>query len=286
MGAMAATKGDEIREKVQKVPFWWHSIELKEGVVTPGHKTQEILKNEVHSMRLPDLSGKSVLDIGAWDGFFSFEAERRGAASVTAVDHYVWSMDVPAMIAYWEDCKRKGVVPEQYDTMPGMWRPDELPGKRGFDLAHGVLGSKVKSVVADFTTMDLDALGQFDVSLYLGVLYHMHDPFFCLKRLAKVTKQLAIIETEAIRVPGLEQFPLWEFYEGSELNADVNNWWAPSQTGLLAMCRAAGFSRVEALVPEPPFSLITSTLGSIFRPRTEPDRRGIAFYRLTVHAWK
>jgi len=34
--------------------------------------------------------GKSVLDIGAYDGFFSFEAERRGARRVVATDQYCW----------------------------------------------------------------------------------------------------------------------------------------------------------------------------------------------------
>jgi 2-polyprenyl-3-methyl-5-hydroxy-6-metoxy-1,4-benzoquinol methylase len=33
-----------------------------------------------------DLRGKSVLDIGPWDGFFTFEMERRGA-DVTAIDY-------------------------------------------------------------------------------------------------------------------------------------------------------------------------------------------------------
>ena len=41
-------------------------------------------------LRIPDdLSGWSVLDIGAWHGFFSFECERRGADRVLAVDHAV-----------------------------------------------------------------------------------------------------------------------------------------------------------------------------------------------------
>ena len=43
-------------------------------------------------VQLPaDLSGQSVLDIGAWDGFFSFESERRGANRVLAVDSFCWN---------------------------------------------------------------------------------------------------------------------------------------------------------------------------------------------------
>ncbi len=61
---------------------WWHSIDLGDGVVTPGYKSPELLETELAALRLPDLAGRSVLDIAAWDGYFSFAAERLGAARV------------------------------------------------------------------------------------------------------------------------------------------------------------------------------------------------------------
>lgn len=68
-----------MQREVNSVPFWWHSIDLGDGVVTPGYKTPEMLARELDAMRLPDVRGSTVLDIGGWDGFFAFEAERRGA---------------------------------------------------------------------------------------------------------------------------------------------------------------------------------------------------------------
>jgi hypothetical protein len=68
---------EELEQIAQSVPFWWHSIDLGHGVVTNGFKSVEVLKRELKALRLPDLRGKTVLDIGAYDGFFSFEAERR-----------------------------------------------------------------------------------------------------------------------------------------------------------------------------------------------------------------
>ena len=62
--------------------FWWHSIDLGGGVVTPGAKSPAHLAAEWEALRLPELGGKSVLDVGTWDGYFAFEAERSGAASV------------------------------------------------------------------------------------------------------------------------------------------------------------------------------------------------------------
>ena len=68
---------------------WFHSIPLKDGIVTPGRDDS---MSKLKQVCLPeDLSGKSVLDIGAWDGFFSFQAERNGAERVLATDHYSWS---------------------------------------------------------------------------------------------------------------------------------------------------------------------------------------------------
>src|SRR6266516_4593012 len=84
----------QLEEMAASVGYWWHSIDLGLGVVTNGFKTREGLKNELELLRLPDLKDKTVLDIGAWDGFYSFEAERRGARRVVALDHYVWSMDL------------------------------------------------------------------------------------------------------------------------------------------------------------------------------------------------
>ena len=43
-------------------------------------------------LQIPDdLTGWTVLDLGAWHGYFSFECERRGADRVLAVDNYAWS---------------------------------------------------------------------------------------------------------------------------------------------------------------------------------------------------
>ena len=66
---------------------WFHSIEIEKGLVTPGRVPHWYLLDMLKSLGFPEsLEGLSVLDIGAWDGFFSFEAERRGAKRVVAYD--------------------------------------------------------------------------------------------------------------------------------------------------------------------------------------------------------
>ena len=59
---------------------WYHSIELPDGGLIEGHQTIAQLRRRLDQFHIPaDLTGKRVLDIGAWDGWFSFEMERRGA---------------------------------------------------------------------------------------------------------------------------------------------------------------------------------------------------------------
>lgn len=80
-------KIEEIKEKVNKIK-WHHKIDLGNEIITPG----EISPNwKLKFIGLPeDLSGKTVLDIGAWDGAFSFIAEKRGAKRVLAIDYPAW----------------------------------------------------------------------------------------------------------------------------------------------------------------------------------------------------
>jgi tRNA (mo5U34)-methyltransferase len=234
------------KQAVSSVDFWWHSIDLGDGVVTPGQKTPEILTDELRGLALPPLVGRTVLDIGAWDGFYSFEAERLGASRVVALDHFVWSLDRPQLEIYLAECAATGVPPAPLDDVPQVW-DDHHPGKRGFDLVHDATDSRVEAVVADFMTTDLDRLGTFDVVLYLGVLYHMRHPLLALERVRRVTGAVAVIESQATYVPGLEGYPHCQFFENDELNDDPTNWWAPNLAALQALARSAGFRRVEVM---------------------------------------
>jgi tRNA (mo5U34)-methyltransferase len=295
----AYTKG-QLEEMAASVGFWWHSIDLGQGVVTKGHKTREFLARELESLRLPDLKNRTVLDIGAYDGFYSFEAERRGARRVVALDHYVWSMDLPNHIRYWTECKERGVVPppnEQKLRWQLYWQPDKLPGKHGYDAAYKALGSEVETVIGDFMTMDLEPLGTFDVVFFLGVLYHMENPLVALKRVASLTKNVAIIETHAIRVPDYDDLELCEFYSSTQLAGDPSNWWGPNLKALEGMCHAAGFSRVEIMVGhvEPRrskrsiYRRARGAAGQVLRefsllPPRPPSQR--EYFRAVAHAWK
>lgn len=189
---------------------WFHSIDLG-GVVTPGVKHHFLLRGMADIAFRGGVAGKSVLDIGAWDGFYSFEAEKRGAARVLATDHFCWSG------AGWGS-------------------------KAGFDYAHTRLASRVESAEIDVPDLDPAKIGRFDVVLFLGVLYHLPDPYSGLKKAAAMTDDLLVVET--VTAANYVPAPLARFYPG-ELDGDYTNFWAPNVRCLKEMLRDLGFAHVE-----------------------------------------
>jgi tRNA (mo5U34)-methyltransferase len=205
--APAGLTRDELQRRVAE-HAWYHSVPLPHGVVTPGVNASA---RALSRLRLPErLDGRTVLDVGAWDGFYSFEAERRGAARVVASDSYSWSG-------------------EGWGT------------KAGFELCREVLGSRVED--ADVDVMDLrpETVGTFDLVLLLGVLYHLRDPITALERVASVCTGTLVVETE-VALPWLP-FPAARVFPGRELNDDDTNWYAYNPAALDGMLASAGFSR-------------------------------------------
>ncbi len=206
---MSSPPADEALARRVAELDWWHRIDLGDGLVTPGRDDSPA---KLARLGLPDdLSGLRVLDIGAWDGFFSFEAERRGA--------HVVAMDGPA------------------------WQRGERSGRACFDLAHAALGSQVEAIPLDVMELGADEVGRFDLVLCLGVLYHLRDPWGALERIAEVCADRLVIETHVDGVslgrPGMVLYP------GAELNDDASNWWGPNEAALHAMLHDVGFGDVR-----------------------------------------
>lgn len=200
---------EDIAAEAQKIQ-WFHSIDLGNGIVTKGADASPI---RVEMLHLPEsLKGKTVLDIGSWDGFFAFECERRGAKRVLATDSYCWSGQ--------------------------GWG-----SKDGFNLARRALKSKVEDLEIDVLDLSPERVGVFDLVICLGVLYHMRDPLLALERIASVTGERLILDTHVDLM--MLKRPAIAFYEGKELNNDPTNWCGPNPPAVKAMLRTVGFERVE-----------------------------------------
>jgi tRNA (mo5U34)-methyltransferase len=201
----------ELQDAVNAIS-WYHKMPLPGGIVTPGESDTA---RGLPRLRLPErLDGLSVLDIGAWDGFYSFEAKRRGAARVLATDSYSWAG-------------------------PG-WG-----SKAGFLLARQALGLDVEDLDIDVMELSPERVGTFDVVLLLGVLYHLKDPITAVECAASVTNRLLVVETVAnlawLPVPAARLFA------GSELNDDDTNWWALNPAALRSLLESNGFRDVQAV---------------------------------------
>ena len=207
-----------------KIPFWYHCLDLGDGVVTPGCAATRWGETGDSIGMPPSLAGKSVLDVGAWDGFYSFEAERRGASRVLATDSYAWT-------AYQEN------------------------GKAGFELARRELGSKIEDREIDALELSAERVGTFDLVLFLGILYHMRHPLLALERVASVARDHLILEThvDMLKV----KRPAMAFYPGTELNNDPTNWCGPNPEMVHAMLKVVGFRSTKTF--SGPSVLPTST---------------------------
>ena len=194
---------------------WYHSFEFADGTVIDGYMPLAVQKERYARYPIADdLSGKRVLDIGAWDGWFSFEAERHGAETV-AID----CVEIPTFLQI-----------------------------------HRRLKSKVDYRVLDFYELPAAGLGKFDVVFFLGVLYHLRHPLLALEIVCGLTTDVAIVESFVIDADTWTEhqkaIPTLEFYENFELGNQYDNWSGLTVACLLAMCRAAGFCRVELMFAE------------------------------------
>ena len=176
---MPATPGDAaprgLQTRVADIR-WYHSIDLGHGIVTPGNPV-----NRAMVERGCPRSRAAACSTSA-RGTASTRSSRSGGAParVVALDHYAWCVDFDARLEYWRACEAAGELPDHRRDLTDFFRPESTPGRRGFDLAKEVLASRVEPVVGDFMETGPDDIGQFDVVLFLGVLYHVREPLSAL----------------------------------------------------------------------------------------------------------
>src|SRR5262249_29266089 len=118
-----------------------------------------------------------------------------------------------------------------------------------FHYAHRALHSRVRYEVQEIYRLPELQLQAFDYILFLGVLYHLRHPLRALEIVCSLTRDLAIVDSFIVDDEGANATPIpWmEFYEHTELANQVDNWTGPTLACLLALCRSAGFARVEHL---------------------------------------
>jgi glycosyltransferase involved in cell wall biosynthesis/SAM-dependent methyltransferase len=231
------TASPTLQERVASFPFWYHKIELPGGIVTPGDNPHNA---EMYGVP-EDLSGKRVLDVGAWDGYWTFEALKRGAREVVAIDDFS-------------------------DYLGRLDQRDRRPGET-FDVCREALGfdeticQRLEKSVYDLTESEL---GRFDVIFFFGTLDHLRYPLLALDKLSALCDGEIYIESAILDdfspyqgglgkgYPGQQR--VMEFYPNDEYAGNSSNYWVPTLYCLGQMVKSAGFTQVKGwkLVQNPP----------------------------------
>lgn len=221
-GVSRFTTEASIREYAEQLT-WVHPVQLTPTYTAKGEWQPD------RGFHIPNtLQGKSFLDIGAWDGYYTFLAEERRASSVTAVDFCCWGGTETG-------------VPEKPGVTGGSccWANGTT-----FQLAHTVRRSQARAIRINVYDLTPEIVGEHDVVLFAGVLYHLRYPFLALTRVASVTRSMLIVET--VDNPEIEeQKPLMLFYPGKDLNNDPTNWYSINRRALVSMLEVLGFVRFE-----------------------------------------
>jgi len=194
--------------------MWFHKMRLPDGTITPGRADCEALL-PVFGIT-PDLfAGKSVLDIGCNDGFYSFYAERSGARRVVALDNYAQHPD----------------------------------GLDNFRLARTAFGLGVELVIADIQEGVPAELGTFDVVLFMRVFYHLSDPWRGLRNAIAAVGERLVVESHIDRWAG-ERYPAMRFYPNGEVDGDRTTLWGPNVTLFMELLQKRFGSVASKLIAE------------------------------------
>lgn len=231
----------EIRQGIDKLGPWFYRFDFGNGLATTPIIPESVVGIFDTRLRMvssavdahfgPRLHEIECLDIGCHEGFYSFAMARRGVRRVLAVDA----------------------------------RPENLRRARFVAEAMGIHDVEFREGRVETLAADLNRT--FELTLFLGLLYHVEDPMRCLRQVAAVTGELCIIETQVIdEVEGYAEWGSREWtrpYQGviavideaGEFDAHNRETGVspmatcPSPKALLFMLKHAGFRRAEILPP-------------------------------------
>lgn len=175
----------------------------------------ETLLGGAHGYVLERGRGKGILDLGSGDGDFAFFLESLGFP-VTAVDYGASNQN----------------------------------GMEGLRTLHRELGSRIAIRDIDVDN-EFPLEAKYGLTLCLGLLYHLKNPFFVLEHLARISEFCILSTRIARRLPGgaamPDKHPLAYLVGEDELNQDDTNYWIFSEPGLRRLLERTRWEIVEFL---------------------------------------
>ena len=197
----------EIKLAHRSKSFWYPYSTLHNAV---AHLEKLSAMAELQLLELCRGAHGKVADIGAADGDLAFFLERQGL-SVNVIDN-------------------------EYTNYNG------LEGAR-------IVKEALKSSVA-IESVDLDSqfslrAQKYDAVFFLGILYHLKNPFFILESLARITKYCFVstrIAKQTADGRPLSQYPVAYLLRPQECNNDYSNFWIFSEQGLKRLIDRTGWN--------------------------------------------
>lgn len=223
---MTETRTDDELRELLAARRWYHTIELRPGIVTPGWFD---LRELAPTLPIPsDLTGLRALDVGTFEGFWAMQLEARGA-DVTAIDILdptQWDWPVGSddhVVAILNERKQNG---------------------DGFEVVAAELASAVKRLELSVYDLHPDVVGVFDFVYVGSLLLHLRDPVRALERVRSVLGprgQLLLTDAIDLELSTLHPKRAVAHFDG----IGRPWWWKPNLVALQRFVESAGF-RVES----------------------------------------
>lgn len=252
--------------------FWYHTVDLGNGIVTPGSFDY---RASIDAFGFPPtLAGLRALDVGSATGFFAFELERRGAAVV--------SVELPALSA-WDSFPGEstdGILAKMRDRLAfhSLLPPGEIAAAFAdiseaelhhilldgpFRFCHARLRSRVERVYSTIYGLG-EALGEqrFDLVMLGDILVHSVDPLAALASAAALCRHELVIADEIIGDEA--DTPALRYVGGPAADADIAEWWRPNITWYRQVLTRLGFRTIEI---GPPFATVVRPGGETLPKR-------------------
>ncbi|MEG3438616.1 methyltransferase domain-containing protein [Pannus brasiliensis CCIBt3594] len=203
------SKLDDLREQLAPADFEWYRYNT-----LTAFDILELLLHGKNRFPLDLIDGKPVLDIGCADGDMAFFLESLGC-NVRAID----------------------------------FPPTNLNFMRGIRLLKESLSSSVEIEEMDLDSQFVLPEKKYGLIIFLGILYHLKNPYYVLETLAKSTRY-CLISTRVTKFSARENrpdrvdlspLPVAYLLDPLEANNDSTNYWIFSNTGLQRILRRTGW---------------------------------------------
>jgi len=236
--------------------YWYHTVDLGEGLVTPGLHDY---RRRIGEFRFPDdMSDMNVLDVGSATGFFAFEFEKRGAhvvsvevPSLDEVDRFPCQDAAQTVGKLGEmTAGHSTYTSENFDEVFHRSSPQDfyhyfLDGP--FQFCHRALRSRVERRYASIYDIPSTDLGTSDFDLvFLGdLLLHTMHPLNALAAVAPLCRGTLVISQHMPR--GFGSRPAVLYVGGEEIGSDHSTWWYPNLACFQQLLKKLGFRTVEVV---------------------------------------